>query len=112
MLIEVAHFDPVAIRKTALRLGLRTEAQIRFEKYPNPFFSLGATLLCLDELHFLGKALFGDRSCCGIASFISPEVEHQQVVRLDMDIPALYALLGCAADTLPSEDVIKIYNNL
>ena len=36
VLLESANFDGVSIRKTALRLGIRTECQPRFEKMMNP----------------------------------------------------------------------------
>jgi phenylalanyl-tRNA synthetase beta chain len=36
VLIESAHFQPVAILRTARRLGLRTEASIRFERGADP----------------------------------------------------------------------------
>ncbi len=32
ILLEAAHFDPVTIRRTALALGMRSEASLRFEK--------------------------------------------------------------------------------
>ncbi|MDQ3398353.1 MAG: phenylalanine--tRNA ligase subunit beta, partial [Deinococcota bacterium] len=34
--LEVAHFDPVTVRKTAKRLGLSTEASYRFERGVDP----------------------------------------------------------------------------
>ncbi|MBP6256605.1 hypothetical protein KA405_02550 [Patescibacteria group bacterium] len=34
--IEIAQFDPVVVRKTAMRLGLRTDAQTRYEKHIFP----------------------------------------------------------------------------
>jgi phenylalanyl-tRNA synthetase beta chain len=37
--VELAHFDPIRIRKTAVRLGLRTDAATRFEKYINPVYT-------------------------------------------------------------------------
>ena len=40
ILIECAHFDPVVVRKTATRLGLRTEAELRFEKNISPYWTL------------------------------------------------------------------------
>lgn len=36
ILLEAAHFDPVQVRRTAGRLGIRTEASVRFEKSLNP----------------------------------------------------------------------------
>jgi hypothetical protein len=41
------------VRKTAMRLGIRTDAQTRFEKHIAPSFSLASILLCLDELEYL-----------------------------------------------------------
>ncbi|MEY3197713.1 MAG: hypothetical protein RL023_358 [Candidatus Parcubacteria bacterium] len=38
-MIEVAHFDPVQVRKTGMRLGIRTDAQQRYEKNMNPLWT-------------------------------------------------------------------------
>ncbi len=57
--VEIAHFDPVKIRRTGLRLGLRTDAQVRFEKSPNPNFSAYALILFLDLLKAYQKDLGG-----------------------------------------------------
>jgi len=40
IIIEAANFDPVSIRRTAVRLGLRTEASNRFEKSIDPELTL------------------------------------------------------------------------
>lgn len=37
--IEIAHFDPIQIRKTSTRLGLKTDAAVRFEKGINPLWT-------------------------------------------------------------------------
>ena len=42
VLLESAHFDPTAIRKTSLRLGLSTEASYRFERNVDPAGTLRA----------------------------------------------------------------------
>ncbi len=42
VLLEAAHFDPTAIRKSALRLGLSTEASYRFERHVDPNLTLPA----------------------------------------------------------------------
>lgn len=55
--VEIAHFDPVKIRRTWVRLGLRTDAQVRFEKSPNPNFSAYALILFLDLLKTYKKDL-------------------------------------------------------
>ena len=42
LLLEVAHFDPVTVRRTSARLGLRTDASARFEKSLDPNLPLEA----------------------------------------------------------------------
>lgn len=42
VLIESAHFDPTMIRKTAMRLGMGTEASYRFERHVDPNLTLPA----------------------------------------------------------------------
>ncbi len=50
ILVEIANFDPIQVRKTGNRLDLRTDAKIRFEKNISPLFSLYALILFLDQL--------------------------------------------------------------
>ncbi len=49
IVVEIAHFDPIAVRKTGTRLGLRTDAELRFEKHISPLFSLYAFIFFLEE---------------------------------------------------------------
>jgi phenylalanyl-tRNA synthetase beta chain len=49
VLVESAHFDPVAVRRTAKRLGLHSEASHRFERGVDP----EGTLYALDRAAFL-----------------------------------------------------------
>ncbi|HKL44051.1 MAG TPA: phenylalanine--tRNA ligase subunit beta [Candidatus Absconditabacterales bacterium] len=57
ILVEIANFDPVCVRKTGVRLGLRTDAELRYEKNINPVFSLYVFLLFLDLLKYYQKDL-------------------------------------------------------
>ena len=50
IVIELANFDPTVVRKTGTRLGLRTDAELRFEKNINPEYSLYVLLFLLDEM--------------------------------------------------------------
>ncbi len=54
ILVEIANFDPIQIRKTGNRLNLRTDAKIRFEKNISGLFSLYALILFLDQLKLSG----------------------------------------------------------
>ncbi|MER3481333.1 MAG: phenylalanine--tRNA ligase subunit beta [Meiothermus sp.] len=46
--LEVAHFDPVSIRQTAKRQGLKTEASYRFERGVDPDGQVRAALRCME----------------------------------------------------------------
>ncbi len=38
--LEIAHFDPIGIARSARRLGLRSEASLRFERGVDPRFGI------------------------------------------------------------------------
>lgn len=46
--VEIANFDSVVVRKTGVRLGLRTDAELRFEKFINPLYTLSCIEMLLD----------------------------------------------------------------
>lgn len=48
--LEVAHFDPVMLRRTAKRQGLKTEASYRFERGVDPDGQIRAADRCLELL--------------------------------------------------------------
>jgi phenylalanyl-tRNA synthetase beta chain len=58
ILVEIANFDPVQVRKTWTRLGLRTDAELRFEKNINPLYSVYAVALFRDALSYAAKDLW------------------------------------------------------
>ena len=58
IIVEIANFDPVAVRKTWTRLGLRTDAELRYEKNINPMFSLYCLILFLDEIKYYSRDLW------------------------------------------------------
>ena len=59
LVIEAAVFSPTSVRKTARRLGLRTEAAMRYERGCNPektLYSLHKVASLLNKMHILKKA--------------------------------------------------------
>ena len=74
ILVEIANFDPVAVRKTWTRLGLRTDAELRYEKNINPLRSLHCLLLFLDALKFYAKDL-GSFEIGGLSYYINGKIE-------------------------------------
>ncbi len=58
ILVEIANFDPIQVRKTGTRLGLRTDAELRFEKNINPVYSIYAVALFREALSYYAKDLW------------------------------------------------------
>lgn len=85
--MEIANFDPVTIRKTGMRLGLRTDAELRFEKNINPIYSLYVLLLFLDELKFYQKGL-GNFTVSGLGYFINAHLDIHKKPRIPFDFQA------------------------
>lgn len=73
IVIELANFDPTVVRKTGTRLGLRTDAELRFEKNINPEYSLYVLLLLLDEMKFYIKG-FHDEQISGLSYYLKPDL--------------------------------------
>ena len=53
IIIEIAHFDPVAVRRTSVRLGVRTDAVMRYEKNISPALTYVAPMIAFDLLEKL-----------------------------------------------------------
>lgn len=91
ILVEIANFDPVAVRKTWTRLGLRTDAELRYEKNINPVWSLTCLLLFLDELNYFKKDLWS-YIIWWLASYVSAETQTMiaspKIIDLDYKIMA------------------------
>lgn len=50
---EAANFDPVSVRLTSGRIGLRTDSSMRFEKSLDPLLAQGGMNRALEMLSFL-----------------------------------------------------------
>lgn len=86
VLVEIANFDPVAVRKTGTRLALRTDAELRYEKNINPWWSMYCLLLFLDELKYYAKDL-GNFDIGGISYYIKEQLSEpkSKQIRIDLD---------------------------
>lgn len=73
IVIEMAHFDPVAVRRTSMRIGVRTDAVMRFEKTISPLLSLTSLSLILDILKQYALML-GEYTIAGMSSMMNDQV--------------------------------------
>jgi phenylalanyl-tRNA synthetase beta subunit len=84
ILIEIANFDPVRLRKTGVRLGLRTDSELRNEKNINPTYSLYCLLLLLDELKYYQKGL-GNFEIGGLSYYLKEGLHPIQPKHITVD---------------------------
>ena len=79
LLLESATFDGVSVRKTTTRLGLRTDASMRYEKMLDPELCSLATA----RLLYLLKKY--DSGCRVSSSFTDAYVKHYEKITLSFD---------------------------
>ncbi len=84
ILVEIANFDPVRIRKTWVRLWLRSDSELRNEKHIAPTYSLYALLLFLDELKFYAKDLW-NYEIWGVSSYVKSWLHPVQPTTIEVN---------------------------
>lgn len=77
LLLESANFEPATIRRTAARLGLRTDASARFEKSLDP----GHTVLGIQRFIYLARSMYPEMKVASRLSDAYPNpAEPTQIV--------------------------------
>ncbi len=103
LLLESATFDGVSVRKTTTRLGLRTDASMRYEKMLDP-------QLCQIATERLLKLLFDcDGGARVISSFTDAYVKRYPTIQLDFDKRYVDRYTGI---DIPTERIIKTLTGL
>lgn len=101
ILIEVANFNPVSIRRTARKLGIQTDAVKRYENEISPN-------ICLLVMNQISNLV---REVCPLASFeeiVDNYQEKPEVKKIYLDKNYIDRLLGIQ---IPKEEIEKILNN-
>ena len=102
VVFESANFDGTSIRKTALALGMRTEASAKFEKGLDPLNTLPAVERACELVEMLGAGEVVD----GIIDILN-HVPHPTVLKLE---PAkINALLGT---DVSEEEMVRILKSV
>ncbi len=92
ILLESAYFDPMGIRRTCKRLGLGTEASIRFERGIDPNGSLRAAERAAGLMAELGKGAVARGAVDNYPLRIAPK-------EIRLRIPRVNQILGTALET-------------
>ncbi len=103
IILEAANFRAATIRKTAQRLGLRTEASVRFEKSLDPNLTEDA----LKRFLALLKDICPDMKITGNLFDLGGRVKTEN--KLDLEFSWLFSKIG---QELPKEQVLNILNKL
>jgi len=101
ILIEVANFNPVAIRHTARRLGIQTDAVKRYENELSPN-------ICLEIMSQISSLI---KEVCPEASFeviVDRYQEKPKIKKVYLEKDYVSRLLGIE---IPKEEIEKILNN-
>lgn len=114
IVIEMAHFDPVATRRTSMRIGVRTDAVMRFEKTISPLLSLTSLSLILDVLKQYAPML-GEYTIVGATSIMTDEIRTKamsgQYITIDPE-ECIRLLFGRAYDETTDKsmmiDILKL----
>ncbi len=102
VLIESAFFDPLAVRRTVRRLGLKTEASHRFERGADR----AMTRTALDRVAALILELAGGEVAKGVMDS-APELPPSR--RIVFSLQRLAAFAGCP---IPAEFVLRVLADL
>jgi len=102
VLLEAAHFDPLAVRRMARRLGMHTEASHRFERGADPEMPPVAVDLAAAMI----AELAGGTVCRGRID-VRPRAAEPSVLEL-----SLARLAAFAGVEIPAADVVRILDGL
>ena len=103
LLLESATFDGISVRKTTTRLGLRTDASMRYEKMLDPELCRFATERLLELLTTL------DEGASVISAFSDCYVKHYPTITLKFDKKYVDRYTGI---DIPTEMIVKTLTSL
>ncbi|MBD5390491.1 phenylalanine--tRNA ligase subunit beta [bacterium] len=102
IILEAAYFDPLSIRRTSSRLGLKSESSIRFERK----IDYDRVERALDYAAQLLQELCGAEVYDGVARDVKVVIEPKMV---EITVEKINSVLGTA---LSSEEVEDVFNRL
>ena len=101
IIIEAANFNPVSIRRTAVRLGLRTEASNRFEKGIDPELTV---LGIVGSVYRIKKSL-PDASV--LSPFVDVNLSKVKKINITLNIDWVSRMLGIPIEKKRIVDILR-----
>lgn len=102
IILEAANFNQTLIRKTSRKLGLRTDASLRFEHNLDPNLTSEAIELAVKMLKEIAGGVVDSRSVDFYPKKVLPK-------KIALDINYLNRLLGI---NIPKQEIIRIFKGL
>ena len=102
ILIEVANFDPVSVRKTSKKIAVLTDSSKRFENDLSPELVSYAMREISGLLLEYGEMKFEE--------IIDIYPNKQQPKKLSFSVNKIFKILGVAVSSTETENILKIYN--
>jgi phenylalanyl-tRNA synthetase beta chain len=102
IVFESAYFDPLSVRRTSRKLGLKTEASMRFEKGADRIMPPVALLRALTLLEEIGAGTRRGIVIAGHGEGLSPRTLELRRARIE----------GLLGTTIPDQDVFRIFGSL
>jgi len=103
IVVEAANFNPTSIRRTAVRLGLRTEASNRFEKSLDPELTV---LGIVGSMHRIKLEL---ADAFALSPLLDRDLSEKKNIRIPLDIRWVSRLLG---EKVEKKKVVSILRSL
>ncbi len=100
VLLSACNFDPINIRQTSKKLGLRTDASERFEKEISP----ALTEKAMDYLSFLVKEITGGYLAADVLDFYP---EKQEAVKISLSLLDINRLIGIKMTESELESILE-----
>ncbi|MEK7644699.1 MAG: phenylalanine--tRNA ligase subunit beta [Patescibacteria group bacterium] len=102
LILEAACFDPVSVRKTSTKIGIRNESSRRFENEITPH-------LAADAMYWLTALILEQSKSAKVGPVTDIHGELPELVKMEVSVEQINAMFGVA---IPTGIVVDLLNRL
>jgi len=99
LLIESAHFHPLAVRRAARQLDMRTEASYRFERHVDPAGVLAAANRACELIHQIGAGEI-------VPGYVDVQASEPEIKTINLRVDRMTSMLGFAIDRMDAANAL------